>query len=136
MAEELTAGTITGSTIPNFISTTIEQIESGLPKRYKLSKDINFDLSVVHTMEGGGKVDLKVIGLGGNIGSEHTQKVSFSISPISDVMEAEERARIQVAREQENKAKIQADAVQDAIDRRESKRPEYSEVGHATPKFE
>jgi len=129
----LTSGAITGSTIQNFIKGTVQQIEAGLPENYKISKDINFDLSVVHSVEGGGKLDFTVVGLGGNVSKEQTQRVSFSISPVNKLDLAQERAELQIAREKENMAKIKANALQNALNRRTDKELDRPETSSTSP---
>ena len=104
---------ITGSTVQNFVNSTIKQIQGAVPQGFQVRGDIAFDLSLVHKDEGGGKVDLKVIGLGGQVSKEQTQRVQFNISPIDEAAEADKKARIAKAQKEEEREKRNLKALQE-----------------------
>lgn len=68
-----------GSPVKHFVSQSIKEIEAGMPKGYALTSNIDFELSVVNKQMKGGKVDLRVLSLGGDVATQNTQKVRFSV---------------------------------------------------------
>ena len=68
-----------GSPIKNFVRKSLEQIEAGLPKGYKIAGKIDFELSVVSKNSAKGGLNIQVLGLGGDIKNEHAQKMRFSV---------------------------------------------------------
>ena len=68
-----------GSPVKNFVNQTIKEIAEGLPKGYALTSNVNFELSVVNQKSGKGKIDLRVLSLGGDVSTQNAQKVSFSV---------------------------------------------------------
>jgi len=68
-----------GSPIKNFVNQSVKEIEAGMPKGYEVTSGIDFELSVVNRQQKGGKIDLRVLSLGGDVATQNTQKVRFSI---------------------------------------------------------
>lgn len=101
LAEPITSAFTNGSSIQLFVESTLKQIEAGKPQNYKVSGDISFDLSIIQTAEAGGKIDLKVVGIGGEVTKEQTQRITFALKPINEAEEAETKARIARAKAQE-----------------------------------
>ena len=77
-----------------FVENTINQIHKGLPEGYTIKGKIDFDLSLVHKDTGGGRLDLKVVGIGGEVTQEQSQRVKFSIAPTNEAEEYEKKAKI------------------------------------------
>jgi len=68
-----------GSPVNTFVAQTIKEIENGLPENYDLTSNIDFELSVANQQAGNGKIDLRVLGLGGETSTQNVQKVRFSV---------------------------------------------------------
>ena len=79
-----------GSPVKTFISQTVKEIEDGLPKNYDLTSNIDFELSVVNQQTNNGKIDLRVVGIGGGISTQNIQKVRFSVG---DPKKAEQQVK-------------------------------------------
>lgn len=79
-----------GSPIKTFVNQTLKEINDGLPKGYDLTSSVDFELSVVNNTSKKGKIDVRVLSLGGDINAQNTQKVRFSIG---DPNKAEQQAR-------------------------------------------
>ena len=65
--------------IEYFISNTIKQIKSGLPKGFILNHELNFDISLTTTKLKQGKIDIHIAGVGGSSKTQLTHRVKFSI---------------------------------------------------------
>ncbi|MBI3035337.1 hypothetical protein HYY71_03365 [Candidatus Woesearchaeota archaeon] len=126
---ESTNPMITGSTVQMFVENTITQIYKGTPKGYAIRGQIEFDLSLIQKDEGGGKLDLKVVGIGGEISKEQSHRVKFSISPTDEAEEAEKQARIAKAQQEEERAKRNLKALQES----NNPRKEVSGVRYSRP---
>lgn len=65
--------------ISEYVKSTIEGIEKGLPKGYELKGEIEFELVIVNTKEGEGGIKIQVVSLGGNKSKEDTSKIKFKV---------------------------------------------------------
>jgi len=65
--------------IKEFVSKSIEQIKAGLPVGCGLDGKFDFDISVVTTKEKGGKIDIKLAGIGAESSVQQLHRIRFSI---------------------------------------------------------
>ncbi|MBN2094856.1 MAG: hypothetical protein JW727_02310 [Candidatus Aenigmarchaeota archaeon] len=65
--------------VEKFVSETINQIKAALPEGYILNGNLDFEVSVATTQGKGGKIDLKLVGLGDSSDTQKVQKIKFSI---------------------------------------------------------
>lgn len=66
--------------IKEFVSKTIDQIKSGLPKGCVIKGDFNFDISLITEKKKDGKIDIYIAGLGLGSNTQTIHKVKFSIT--------------------------------------------------------
>ncbi len=65
--------------IEEFISNTLKQIKSGLPKGFILNHELNFDISLATKSNKEGKIGIHIAGVGGSSETQQTHRVKFSI---------------------------------------------------------
>lgn len=65
--------------IAEFISKTIQDVKSGMPKGCALGGVFDFDISVTTEKKTGGKIDVHLAGIGRSSGSQQTHRIRFQI---------------------------------------------------------
>ena len=65
--------------IKEFIAKSIEQIKAGLPEGCGLDGKFDFDISVITTKEKGGKIDIKLVGVGAESSVQQLHRIKFSV---------------------------------------------------------
>lgn len=65
--------------IAEFISKTIQDVKSGMPKGCELGGVFDFDISVTTGKKTGGKIDVHLVGIGRTSGSQQTHRIRFQI---------------------------------------------------------
>jgi hypothetical protein len=82
-------------TLKEFVNKSINEIEEGLPKGYKLNSKIDFELSVVTTSKAKGGADILVASVGGHRESSDHQKIRFSVTnKITEKQEKEDGIKL------------------------------------------
>ena len=66
--------------IKEFVSESIRQIKSALPKGCVLDGKFDFDISVITTKETGGKIGIKLAGIGHTSNTQQLHRIRFSIT--------------------------------------------------------
>lgn len=66
--------------ISEFISKSVEQVKSGLPKDCVLNGNFDFDISLVTTKQKGGKIGIHLAGLSSSSVNQQVHRVRFSIT--------------------------------------------------------
>ena len=65
--------------IREFVTNTINQIKSGLPKDCMLNHEIHFDISLITTKQKEGKIGIHIAGVGGSTNTQQVHRIKFSI---------------------------------------------------------
>ncbi|MBN1860326.1 MAG: hypothetical protein JW840_02570 [Candidatus Thermoplasmatota archaeon] len=65
--------------IGEFISKAIQDVKSGMPEGCALGGVFDFDISVTTEKKKGGKLDIRLVGIGRSSGSKQTQRMRFQI---------------------------------------------------------
>jgi hypothetical protein len=69
--------------LTEFIKTTIESVKKALDNSgCVLSSSIDFDLAIVKTKEGRGKVNILVVDAGGKYAKEEVSRITFHVSDV------------------------------------------------------
>ena len=66
-------------TIKEFIKKSINEIEEGLPEKYRVTSKIYFELSVTTKSKGKGDVDIQIASAGTSHEINNAQKIRFSV---------------------------------------------------------
>lgn len=77
-------------TLKEFVNKSINEMEEGLPKGYKLNSKIDFELSVVTTSKAKGGAEILVASVGGHHETSNLQKIRFSVT--NKITEKQEKA--------------------------------------------
>jgi len=68
--------------LENYIKSTLSAIKDGLEgSGFKLDKNIEFDVAVINTVEGGGGLKIYVAKAEGKLKSEEINHIKFEVSP-------------------------------------------------------
>ena len=65
--------------IKEFVSNSIKQIKDALPEGFILDSKMDFDVSLTTKSDAGGKIDIKLTGLGAKTENSQTHRLRFSI---------------------------------------------------------
>ena len=66
--------------ISEFISKSIEQVKTGLPKNCVLNGNFDFDISLATEITKDGKIGIHIAGVGGSSSSQVVHRFRFSIT--------------------------------------------------------
>lgn len=66
--------------IKEFVSKSIKQVKSALPKGYVIDGKLDFDISVITSKETSGKIDIQLAGVGRNSNTQQLHRLRFSIA--------------------------------------------------------
>lgn len=77
--EKTVRGGMSEGEISEFISKSIEQIKSGLPKGCVLNGNFDFDISVITTKETGGKIGIQLANIGHSRNTQQVHRIRFPI---------------------------------------------------------
>jgi hypothetical protein len=67
------------TSLKKFVTNTLKEIESSLPKDVWVAGNVNFDLSVAIQKGGGGRLSIGVLGADARASKVTTQRISFSV---------------------------------------------------------
>jgi len=106
----VTSPMVTGSAVPNFIESFIDEAERGLKnKGYTTCSEgeshIKLELYATEVREKGAGLKIRVLSLGGKKSDTNAQKMMVYAKKESKVEEAENKARIAKAQDEEKKTK-------------------------------
>ena len=81
------------SSIDEYISTTLSQIQKGLPSGTILDGSVRFEMATVGQKDKGGKLAISIVNVGASVSESQTQKVVFAVKYPSPAEIAEEEAK-------------------------------------------
>lgn len=70
--------------LSQYIRTTIEQINEGLPTNHEINEDIHFEVTLTTTRTKSGKLNVRVASFDADVQAETTHKVDFSVINTKD----------------------------------------------------
>ena len=73
-----------------FVKQAIEELNQSMPEGWELDHTIEFEVMVTTSETTEGKMDIKILSLGGNTKGEAVQKMNFSIMHKAKAEEAED----------------------------------------------
>ncbi len=103
-----------GSPIKSFIKKVIEETEDGLGD-WELREPITLELSTIISSKAGAGLNIQVVNIGAGVKAEEIQKISMSISPKDEVLEARKKADIKEAKYQEELANKRVNKLQEGM---------------------
>jgi len=109
------------SPVRDYVSSTISQIQDGIPKGGRIAGQIQFELCTVSQSGKGGKIDVGILNLGADASAQQTQKVTFAINFPSAA---------EIATESAIKAKAEYDKVYNEKIREAIDSPSVRAAGH------